>query len=475
MMSNITQNSLSTKKLYAWTLKLALPIMIQNLISTLVNTADTFMLGFVGQSAMAAVSLANQYTFMLFCVFFGMATATSVLCAQYWGKGDDKTIEKLVGLALRYGVLVSVLFTVGSCLFPTPIMRMFSDSPETVAIGTEYLRVVSISFVFMAISQVYLSALRSVGKVIFPSVVIVISLCVNIFFNASFIFGLFGLPKLGVIGVALGTVLARVTEVLLCVCFSVKSGVKMSVRAVFARSGILNRDFLAISWPSIGNDLIWSLATTVFTIILGHLGDDIVAASAVAMMVVNIGAIAMRGFANATTIVVGQTLGANQIELTKRYSVKLLLLTFYVALAGCVVILALRPVILNFYAEKLSEQAISYLSAMMLMTTYRMVGEGVNTCLICGCFRGGGDTKFGFYTDTFMMWLVAIPVMAAAAYLFKLPPIWVYFAMTLDEYEKMPIVFVHFFRFKWMKNITRDESELKEGLKKDLQKDSNEE
>lgn len=454
-------NTLSTKELYSWTLKLALPIMIQNLIATLVNTADTFMLGFVGQSAMAAVSLANQYTFVLFCVFFGMATATSVLCAQYWGKGDSKTIEKLVGLALRYGIIVSVLFTVCSFLFPVQIMKLFSATPETIETGAKYLRIVSLSFIFMAVSQVYLSALRSIGKVIFPSVVAVASLCVNVFFNASFIFGLFGLPKLGVVGVAIGTVLARVTEVILCLCFSMKSGVRISVKALLARAGILNHDFISISGPSIGNDLIWSLATTVFTVILGHLGDDIVAANAVAMMVVNIGAIAMRGFANATTIVIGQTLGANQIEQTRKYSVKLLLLTIYVAVAGCIVIVALRPAIMNFYAGKLSAQAVKFLSAMMFMTTYRMIGEGINTCLICGCFRGGGDTKFGFVTDTIMMWCVAIPVMAAAAYVLKLPPIWVYFAMTLDEFEKMPIVFAHFFKFKWMKNITRNEGELK--------------
>lgn len=452
--------TLNTKELYGWTLKLALPIMIQNLINTLVNTADTVMLGYVGQSAMAAASLANQYTFVLFCVFFGMATATSVLCAQYWGKGDKKTIERLVGLALRFGIIVSILFTVGSFLFPTAIMKLFSSSAETIEIGAKYLKVVSISFVFMAVSQVYLSALRSVGKVVFPSVVVIVSLCVNVFFNASFIFGLFGMPRLGVVGVALGTVLARVTEVILCIGFSFKSDVRISIKAIFAPAKVLTKDFLIISLPSIGNDLIWSLATTVFTIILGHLGDDIVAANAVAMMVVNIGAIAMRGFANATTIVIGQALGANQIEQTKKYAVKLILLTLYVAVAGCVVIVALRPYIVNFYSSKLTEQAVKFLSAMMFMTTYRMIGEGINTCLICGCFRGGGDTKYGFIMDTIMMWGVAIPVMVVAAYVLKLPPIWVYFAMTLDELEKMPFIFIHFFKFKWMKNITRDESEL---------------
>lgn len=451
---------MTTKELYKWALQLAIPIMIQNLINTLVNTADTVMLGFVGQSAMAASSLANQYTFVLFCIYFGIATATSVMCAQYWGKGDKKTIERVIGLSARVAIISSALFTLFSFFFPEVIMVIFTDSPETIALGSRYLKILSISFVFNAISQVYISSLRSVGKIVFPSIVSIVSLCVNVVFNASFIFGLFGFPKLGVVGVAMGTVFARVTEMIMCIVYSYRSEIRFRLKYIVGSAGILNKDFVKISLPAIGNDLIWSLATTVFTVILGHLGDDIVAANAVAIMVVNIGAIAMRGFANSTTIVIGQTLGANLIEETKEYSKKLVLLTFYVGLVGSVIILALRPFIMGFYADKLTDTAVKYLGTMIIMTTYRMIGEGVNTCLICGCFRGGGDTKYGLYMDTFMMWGVAIPVMVIAAYVLKLPPIWVYFAMTLDEIEKMPIIFVHFFKFKWLKNITRDENEL---------------
>lgn len=453
-------NKMTTKELYKWALQLAIPIMIQNLINTLVNTADTVMLGFVGQSAMAASSLANQYTFVLFCIYFGIATATSVMCAQYWGKGDKKTIERVIGLSARVAIISSALFTLFSFFFPEVIMVIFTDSPETIALGSSYLKILSISFVFNAISQVYISSLRSVGKIVFPSIVSIVSLCVNVVFNASFIFGLFGFPKLGVVGVAMGTVFARVTEMIMCIVYSYRSEIRFRLKYIVSSAGILNKDFVKISLPAIGNDLIWSLATTVFTVILGHLGDDIVAANAVAIMVVNIGAIAMRGFANSTTIVIGQTLGANLIEETKEYSKKLVLLTFYVGLVGSVIILALRPFIMGFYADKLTDTAVKYLGTMIIMTTYRMIGEGVNTCLICGCFRGGGDTKYGLYMDTFMMWGVAIPVMVIAAYVLKLPPIWVYFAMTLDEIEKMPIIFVHFFKFKWLKNITRDENEL---------------
>lgn len=460
MTTNLLGKELSTKELYKWTLTLAVPIMIQNLISTLVGTADTVMLGYVGQTAMAASSLANQYTFVIFCIFFGLATGTSVMAAQYYGKKDLETVERIIGISGRFSIIFAALFTTLSLLFPQTIMKIFSSDPETIEIGAQYLRIVSISFVFMGISQTYTSALRSIGKIIFPSVVSVVSLCVNIFLNASFIFGLFGLPKLGVLGVALGTVCARFSEVLLCFLYSIKGEIKFRLKYIFNHNGILTRDFVKISFPAMGNDLIWGLATSVFTAILGHMGNDIIAANAVAIMVVNIGAIAERGFANATTVVIGQSLGANQIEATKKYSKKLLILTIIVAVFGCFIMVGIRPLILKFYENKLSPKALSYLSTMIFMTTYRMIGEGINTCLICGCFRGGGDSRYGFIMDTIMMWGVALPLMVLAAYVFKFPAIWVYFVMTLDEYEKMPFVFMHFSKYKWMKNITRDKSEL---------------
>ena len=448
---------LNKKQFLLYAIQLAFPIMIQNLISTLVNSADTVMLGYVSQTAMAASSLANQYTFVLFCFYYGLAIGTSVLCAQYWGKGDHQTVERILGLATKIVLLISLLFFVISFFFPEYIMHLFTNSPETIAEGVTYLRVLSFSFVFMGFAQIFVSALRSVGKVVFPSVIYVVSLLVNVFLNATFIFGLFGAPKLGVVGVALGTVTARAVEAVLCLIYSAGSKeIRFRVETMFQRSGVLFKDFLKISAPSVINEL----AASMFTVILGHIGDDMVAANAVAVMVVNIGAIVCRGFANATTIIVSQSLGNNKIEETKVYAGRMLWITFLVSLLGSGVILAIRPFMIRFYSDKLTETAISYLGMIMIMTTWRLVGEAVNTCLICGCFRGGGDAKFGMILDTVMMWCVAVPLMAIAAYVLKLPPIWVYFVMTLDEFEKMPIVFIHYFKFKWLKNITRDRREL---------------
>lgn len=450
-------NILDKKAFFKWALTLSLPIMIQNLISTLVSSADTIMLGYVSQTAMSASSLANQFTFVLMCFFYGLATANSVLCGQYFGKGDKKTVERIMGLGVRLSCVFSVIFFVLSFFFPRQIMMLFTNSEPTIEAGVEYLKVVSFSYFFMGFSQVYVSTMRSVGKVVFPSITYVVSLVVNVILNATFIFGLFGLPKLGVTGVALGTLIARITEAVMCIVHSAfASEIKFRLKYVFKKAGILVSDFLKITFPAVANDVIWSLATSVFASILGHMGDDIVAANAVAIMVVNIGAIACRGFANATTIVVSQTLGENRLDAAKEYSNRMVRLTLYVSLIGCAVILAIRPFIVSFYADKLTETALSYLGTMIIMTTWRLVGEAINTCLICGCFRGGGDSKFGMILDIFAMWFVAVPIMALVAYVFKLSPMWVYFAMTMDEFEKMPVVIAHFKKYKWMKNITRD-------------------
>ena len=452
---------LDRKQFLLYALKLAFPIMIQNLISTLVNSADTIMLGYVSQTAMAASSLANQYTFVLFCFYYGLGIGTSVLCAQYFGKGDKQTVERIIGLAARVAILISLLFFVFSFFAPEAIMKIFTDSPQTIKEGAAYLKVLSFSFVFMGFSQVFVSALRSVGKIVFPSALSVVSLLVTVMMNAAFIFGLFGLPRLGVVGVALGTVSARAVEVILCFVYSAAGkDIKFRLKNLFRRSGVLFKDFLKISAPSVVNDLMWGMAATTCTAILGHIGDDMVAANAVAVMVVNMGAIVCRGFSNATTIIVSQTLGENRMEDTKVYAKRILWLTVIVSLLGCCVILAIRPFMVQFYRDKLTETAIYYLGIIMIMTTWRLVGEGINTCLICGCFRGGGDAKFGMVVDTVFMWGVSVPLMAIAAYVLKLSPVWVYFVMTLDEFEKMPVVFAHYFKFKWMKNITRDQKEL---------------
>lgn len=435
----------------------AMPIMIQSFISTLVNSADTLMLGYVSQDAMSASSLANQYVNILFCAFYGMTAAASVLASQYYGKGDKHAVEKVLGLAIRITMIISFVAFLLAVIFPGVIMRIYTNDPAIIKEGIVYLRIVGFSFLFMGFTQIYLSVLRSCERLTLPSVIYVISLLVNVFINATFIFGFFGLPKLGLVGVALGTVTARVVEFVICIVDSVRSkGIKFRIKYFFEKSGVLVKDMMSLALPSLINDVLWSLACSVYAIVMGHLGSDVVAANSVAVIAVNLGAIACRGFANATTIIVSRSLGENNKAAAKIYSKRMLVITTVVAVVGAGVIIAIRPVLVGFYTGKITDAAIELLSTMLLMQTIRLIGEGINTCLICGCFRGGGDAKFGMILDCIFMWCVAVPLMALGAFVLKLPAIWVYLIMCLDEWYKMPPTFVHYFKFNWLKNITRD-------------------
>lgn len=456
-----TQTILGRKAFFKMAVTIAMPIMVQNLISTLVGSADTIMLGYVSQNAMAASSLANQLQLILSMAFFGLTAGASVLTAQYWGKKDYTTIERVMGLAMRIAMSIVLLFFVAAFCFPSAVMRCFTTEKPIIEEGSRYLRIISFSYLFMGFSQIYLAVQRSIERVLLPTVTYVVSLTLNVAINAIFIFGLFGLPRLGLVGVALGTVTARFVECIICIVHSMRSKiVRFRLRYLFAKAGVLVKDFLKLSIPSLINDVAWSTAFSMFSVIIGHLGSDAVAANAVAIMALNIGAVVTRGFANATTIIIGKTLGENHIAGAKIYARRMVWLTSIFGLLGGLVIIGIRPIILSLYADKLTETALSYLSAMLYMQSYHLWGEGMNTCWICGCFRGGGDSRFGMILDTTFMWCVAVPLMALAAFVLKLPVTGVYFVMCLDEFEKMLPCYLHYRRFSWLKNITRDQSEL---------------
>ena len=462
-MSTVTDSSapLNRKAFFGMALTIATPAMLQNLISTLVSSADTIMLGYVSQEAMAASSLANQLVTVLSMAFYGLVAATSVMVAQYWGKKDTKTIERILGLGLRITLIVSLVFFVAAFFFPATVMKCFTNEEAIIREGVTYLRIVSFTYLMMGCSQIFVCVMRSMEKVVLPTVIYIVSLLTNVLLNATFIFGLFGAPKLGLVGVAIGTVVARAVELLICVIYSeFFSEIKIRMKAIFGKAGILLHDFLHLSLPSMANDVIWSLATTVYSMVMGRMGSDAVAANAVAVMAVNIGAVVCRGFAGATTIIVSKSLGANRIKEAKLYSARMIILTTFFGVLGFAVVLLIKPLMVSMYADKLTESALVLLSSMLLFRGIQLIGEAVNTCLICGCVRGGGDAKYGMFADMLFMWLVAVPLTLLAAFVFKLPAKWVYFVLCMDEFEKVIPFFIHYFKFNWLNNITRDESEL---------------
>lgn len=435
--------------------KLTLPIVIQNLLSAAVSSADVIMLNSVGQSAISAVSLASQYSTLLFMFFFGLGTGATMLSAQYWGKRDIHAIELVQGIALRFSIIASVLFAVCALTIPEPMMRLYTSDPELIRLGIPYLRVVCFSYVFWSISEIYLASLRSVERVNISTALNALALGLNVFLNAVFIFGYFGAPKLGVTGVALATSIARGIQLLCCLAVSHASkNVKLRFSYIFVRNKILFQDFLKLSVPAVANDIVWSTGFSMYSVILGHMGSDIVAANSIVVVVRNFATVFCYGFAGASTIWIGKQIGQNHMEEAKKDSKRLMALTLLAGLAGGIIVLGISPLVIK--NASLNPQAMHYLKYMLLMNSYYIMGIAVNSLLISGIFRAGGDSRFGFICDTIDMWCYAVPLGFFAAFALKLPPLWVYFLLCTDEFVKWPWVIKHFLSWKWLNNITKE-------------------
>lgn len=449
--------SISTGKddFYRQIFKLAIPIIIQNLLSAAVNSADVIMLNYVGQSSISAVSLAANYSSILFMVYYGLGTGASLLCSQYSGKNNLQAIHAVEGIALRFSVGISILVALIAFMMPQRMMQLFTADPELIVIGSSYLRVMGITYICWGISEIYLAVLRSIGRVTISMVLNVLAFVLNIFLNAVFIFGLFGAPKLGATGVAIATALSRLIQLLACVIVSVMSkDVKLNPAYMFLRSKVLFHDFIRLSLPALGNDLSWSVAFSMYSVILGHLGTDAVAANSLVIVVRNIGSVFCFAIASAGTILLGQIMGKGDLEKSKKYASRMLRLTVITGALGGVIVLAVTPFVLKF--ASLNETAMHYLKYMLLINSYYIMGSAVNTALIAGVFRAGGDTKFGLICDTVDMWVYAVPLGFFAAFVLKLPVLWVYFLLCTDEFVKWPWVLHHYRMGEWAKNITRE-------------------
>ena len=270
-MNGITKENSST--FYRDMFRLALPIVMQNLITTAVSSADVVMLGFVSQTALAAGSLASQIMFILNLVYTGISSWIIMLAAQYWGKKDTRTIEKIMGIGMRLSILISFVFFILAFFCPSVLMHIFTNDPSLFEPGETYLRVVSFSYLFMSISQVYLCTMRTIERVIFATVVNGTALILNIILNAVFIFGLFGAPKMGIAGVALATTIARFIELGLCMVDALRfKALRFRPITIFQHNKLLFADFMNYSLPAFGNEVSWGVAFSMYSVIMGHLG-----------------------------------------------------------------------------------------------------------------------------------------------------------------------------------------------------------
>ena len=434
--------------------KLTLPIAFQSLMLAAVAAADALMLGRVAQDQMTAVSLATQIQFVQNMFVMAATAAGAILGAQYWGKGDRITLQKLFNLMLRWSGLISLLFSAACEIIPEALMHLFSHDDIIISIGSGYLRIAGFSYLMTGISQCYLTTMKVTDHVGPCAWISSSAVVLNILLNAVFIFGLLGMPEMEARGAALATTLARAAELALCVILSAgEKYVRPAWGRLFERQRELSRDFRKQCLPLLGGGLFWGVGFTSYTAIMGHMGTDAAAANSIAAVVRDLICCVCNGVASAAGIMVGNELGAGNLEKGKAYGIKLKNISFVIGFASTAVVLALTPLVTRMVI--LTEEAQSHLTGMMIIMAVYMIGRCVNTVTINGVLDGGGDTVFDMYSLAVCMWGIAIPLALLGAFVFNWPVLLVYACTCLDEVGKIPWVMYRFRKYKWVKNLTR--------------------
>lgn len=435
--------------------KIMLPIVFQTLMLNAVNLGDTLMLGFVNEESLAAVSLASQIYFVM-SIFTGTLTGgATVLASQYLGKKDIKTVENVFAVIVRYATLVSIAFFCVSILAPEGLMRIFTSEPELIAIGGEYLKITSISYLFAGLGQCYLCMLKvndraKAGSVITTSIVIL-----DLFLNAIFIFGLFGIAPMGAKGAALTTAISKTLEIIVLFTYTAAvKNIRPKSKTIFEIKPLLEKEFWKYSYPILLNGLAWGGGMTVYSIIIGHLGTAATAANSIVTIVKNLIICISEGLGAASGIMVGKVLGENSLDKGKLYGRRLSKLSIFFGFVSAVLIILCGPLVVRLF--KTDELTNVYLLWMLLFCAVNSVGRCINDTVIVGLFGAGGDTKFDVQSLLVTMWGIIIPVALCAAFWWKMPVVWVYFVLSMDEVIKLPWVYSHYKKYNWVKNITRD-------------------
>lgn len=431
--------------------RLALPIALQQFMTALVGACDAIMLGKLSQDAMSAVSLATQVTFVFNLFMFAFMAGENMFVAQYYGKGDYTGISQVFSLVTKICGCIAVVFLAGTLFFPEQLMRILTNGETLIVLGSEYLRVIGISYVFSGIAQIFLAIMKNCGAVNMSTLINGVMVILNIALNAVFIFGLSGFPKMGIKGAALATVLATVVQFLwsvgyvLCRIRAVKFSLRSCEKKLFGR-------FWQKTVPLLINNLAWGIGFSMYSVIMGHLGTDAVAANGIANISKNLVVCFCLGLGNAGSIIVGNRLGADRLQEAKEVGETLTKTAIIAGIVSGLVLIALSPFITRMV--DLTPTARGYLQKMLLISSYYIAGKSVNCMTIGGIFAAGGDSKFGMLCDSVTLWCIIVPLGCICAFILKLPVMVVYFVLNLDEIIKLPVVYKHYKKYKWIKNLT---------------------
>lgn len=454
MLKRLKDHFIFEKQFLLNMLAIAVPIALQNMISFGVAMMDSVMLGGLGDKAISAANLGGQPFSLLMSIGFGLSSGGSVLIAQYWGRGDVARIRTVMRLSMQIVFTASSLMTLVCLLFPQQVMGLYSNEAEIVAAAAQYLQLVALSYLPYSISNNYMMSLRAVEKVTVSAAIYGTSFFVNVFFNYVFIFGAFGAPALGVRGAAVGTILARCSELLLVTIYMYAKEDTIGFRFsdCFRLKNEMIQDYTRHSLPVLGNELLWGLGISVTAAIIGRIGSVFVTANSIAAVLNQLALVSVIGVGNAAAVITGKLIGEGRIQRAKRAANTILLGSVFVGMFNCAIIFILRPIFLSFY--RITPEAYEAAYTVMGVLALLHLSLAIDITCIIGILRGGGDTKTAFAFDCGALWLVSVPMGVLSGLVWGWPVPLVYVMLKLDSPIKTILSLIRLKSGAWIRNVT---------------------
>lgn len=452
------------KEFWGLLASITIPIALQNLVSFMINMVDTVMLGALGEIPLSAASLANQPFFIFMIITFGIAGGGTVLSSQFWGKRDIESIKKVISIVVKVSILLSLVFSFLVLFFPSNIMKIYTSQQDVIFEGAKYLKIIGLGYIFFGATNSFLCSVRSVEIVKISVFVNILTLFTNMTLNWILIFGNLGFPALGIEGAAIATVISRVLEFVVVIVYIlfIDKKLKMNMKDFFTFDKAIFKRLLRHSTPVVLNEVTWSIGVSCQSIILGHLGSEVVAAHSITNTVQQMATVIVFGIANAAAILVGKAIGQGDIQMAKNRSNRMFYISIFVGVISTATIISIRGLVVNFY--NVSDSTKELAMQLMFVCAFIVFFISVSATFMIGVLRGAADTKFALAIETIALWGVSIPFALIATYLLKLPVTYIYGFMKTDEIIKSISCFVRTRGTKWIKDVTSSPDKLPKSI-----------
>ena len=436
--------------------RLAAPIALQNLLTASLTMVGSVMVGQLGDASIAAVGLAGQIFFLLSLILFGIGSGSAMFTAQLWGNRDIPSVRKVLGLCLLVSLVTAGIFLLACEFFPAQIIGIFTLDPQVISLGSEYLHIFAWSFIFFSVTSSYAAILRSVGEVRLPMLVTVTALALNIALNDILIFGAFSIPAMGIRGAAISTFIARVAECLALVFITYwkKYPIAAKITELLGFNlGFFTRIFNPV-FPVILNELLWSLAITMYSVVYARIGTPAIAAMNIVGSVDNLALVPFMGLSGAIAIICGHKIGAGEKNEAYRDIGRTMGLTLAFALLVSGIVLAAKALVISLY--KITPDVAIYADRALVILALWIFVRSQNMILVIGMMRSGGDTRYSLFLDGIIIWILGVPMAVLGGFILHLPVYWVYLMVMSEELTKCILGFRRYFSHKWIHDLTEN-------------------